>query len=380
MIGETAVRVLFLLSHLPNPRMCKRMQVLSSRYDLHVVYWDRCTRTSAPFSIPSGVVCNPITVRAPLGRMWHRLFPLLRFAKAAVSVAGSIKPDIIHCGGLDMLVVAWCFRYARGKRVRLVYEVADLPRVVFNRDNRPIAFALRKLIAAIEWYLLRSVSLLIVTSPHFWSRHYRGHILEDQVLFLPNAPARAQFASYEPKLHGPFTVGAIGSVRYPEQLKMLIRVAGSIPGVCVMIAGDGPSHDEIRDYCSDKPHVCFHGPYNYQKDIVDLYARVDCVYSVYDTSIDNVCVALPNRLYEAIVCQLPIIAAKGTELGHLVESAQIGFAVSDTDDQSLKDAINAMVTDPTQVDEIKKRLHNIRSDFYAEKGSRALLAKYEKFM
>ena len=42
----------------------------------------------------------------------------------------------------------------------------------------------------------------------------------------------------------------------------------------------------------------------------------------------NVQIALPNRLYEAVYTDTPIIAAKGTYLGELVDKYKIGKTIS----------------------------------------------------
>ena len=57
-----------------------------------------------------------------------------------------------------------------------------------------------------------------------------------------------------PKKERPnFTIGFIGSVRYVEQLKMLIdAVEESGSNIHILIAGDGPGYDEIERYCRAK--------------------------------------------------------------------------------------------------------------------------------
>ena len=72
---------------------------------------------------------------------------------------------------------------------------------------------------------------------------------------------------------------------------------------------------------------------------------IDCVYSVYDTSLKNVQLALPNKLYEAIKCNLPIIVAKNTKLSDIVKEWGVGMEVSDNDENELLQAIIRLKND-----------------------------------
>lgn len=139
---------------------------------------------------------------------------------------------------------------------------------------------------------------------------------------MPNIPEAAPFAKYKRKTRGKFTVGFIGSIRYLKQMKMLVDAAERA-GCNVLFAGAGVTTSDylhIIEYCKDKYFVTFTGKYNYNEDIANLYGAVDCIYAVYDADNPNVRIALPNKLYEAVYCKLPIIVAKGTYLSEIVEN------------------------------------------------------------
>ena len=59
------------------------------------------------------------------------------------------------------------------------------------------------------------------------------------------------------------------------------------------------------------------------------------MYAVYDADMANVRVALPNKLYEAVYCEMPLIVAKGTYLQQLVESWGVGLAIDHTSVEAL---------------------------------------------
>lgn len=204
---------------------------------------------------------------------------------------------------------------------------------------------------------------------------------KDKYLFIPNAPSKRVFNKYEKRYHDSFTIGFIGSVRYVAQLKMLIDAVNELnEDIKIFIAGSGPGHKEVLNYSRDKDFVEIYGPYNYEKEIVSLYEKVDCVYSVYDTKLHNVRIALPNRLYESIVCSIPIIGAKGTMLGKFIEKNQIGTTVDSDDKEELKNVLLKLINSNELIALYQKNCNRIKSNYYYEKNSEKLLGEYKKLI
>lgn len=354
------------------------MMALLGLFRVSVVYWDRQLPVRGVYPLPPGVSAYRVALRAPLGQPLKRFPRLMIFCARSIKLLCQLRPDVVHCGNLDMLVIGSIYRRFFNPGAKIVYEVGDLPLVLYNNKRGFISRVLRSVYARLERLVCRSVSLLVITSPYFWGSHYVTFVPQDRVLYLPNAPERRVFSAYRRKLHVAFTVGFIGSIRYPVQLKMLVDATRDLAGIRVLIAGDGASYHDIEEYATEEPHVQFHGPFNYEKEIADLYGMIDCVYAVYDPEIDNVRVALPNKLYEAIVCELPIIAAEGTELGRFITEHGIGLTVSANASSRLRQAISEMAGDPAKIESCKRSLQNLKRDSWAEAGFLDLRRRYER--
>jgi len=352
------------------------MTALEQEHSVEVVFWDRCLDVRTPYSIPVGVKAHSIAIPGPQGQWIRRIIPLLEFRHKSLKVLQNIGPDVIHCGGLDMLFVAHSYKRFVDRNASLVYEIADLREVVYNTDRDLKSRILKKFFQTWEKHLCKRVSLLVVTSPYFWDNYYCAFVPKEKVLFIPNTPEYNLFSHYKKKPHDGFTIGFIGQIRYPKQIKILIDASEDIQGVRVFLAGSGPSYEEIRDYCAEKEHVLFHGPYNYQEDIISLYSEIDCVYSVYDTSRDNVRVALPNRLYEAIACELPVLVADNTALADFVTKHRIGFAISDTDVSGLRSLIARLSVQGELLESTREHLRELKPLYSAEVGYELLLQAY----
>ena len=69
------------------------------------------------------------------------------------------------------------------------------------------------------------------------------------------------------------------------------------------------------------------------------------MYSVYDADMQNVRVALPNKLYEAVYCEIPLIVAKNTYLAQLVDEWGVGLAVDHKNKDELVEALHRLQSD-----------------------------------
>ena len=161
---------------------------------------------------------------------------------------------------------------------------------------------------------------------------------------MPNSPDLSAFKNCKHDGHEKFTVGFIGVVRYPDQLKMLIE-ASEEANVNVMFAGFTEGCPEIQEMAEARNNVTYYGRYDYDKDIAKLYGACDAIYSVYDSKMKNVSIALPNKLYEAVYCSLPIIVSKNTYLAEMVEKYNVGIAIESTGKEMLIKLLSRLSSD-----------------------------------
>ena len=104
---------------------------------------------------------------------------------------------------------------------------------------------------------------------------------------------------------------------------------------------------------------------------------VDCVYAVYNADVKNVRIALPNKLYEAIFCDLPIIVAKNTYLSDLVNEWNVGVAVDHKNPEELRLALSKLMKDQQYYNELRDECKKKRSILIEEfeKGKRDMESK-----
>lgn len=105
------------------------------------------------------------------------------------------------------------------------------------------------------------------------------------------------------------------------------------------------------------PNYYFHGKFKNPEDLPKIYSNIDILLSTYNAKSVNVQYAEPNKLYEAMYFQTPIIVSRGTFLERKVKELGIGFSVDVFDSQS----VNMLIDQLTQerLTEVTKKISKI---------------------
>ncbi|WKV08012.1 glycosyltransferase [Thermoanaerobacterium sp. CMT5567-10] len=349
-------KVLFIVPHNIDPRIKKRIRIfINNNYQVYLLYGNRDKKSNNELDL---LGINNITwVNFSNSRSTiKRIFNLLLFSKNVCKYIKNIQPDIIYITGFEALI-AVCLCSLKNRK-KIFYEVPDLPGGRWRRNK-----IFKKVIDKLEKMLLNNIDRIVLTSP-FFIENYKEY--KTKIFIFENLPEKRIFANFEKKHHEKFTIGFFGEIRYKKSMETLIEGLGGLNNIDIIIAGKGIYYDEINDIAKKYSNIRMLGSYDYEKDIVYLYSLVDCIYSVYDLISDNVRLALPNKLYEAIICELPIIVSKGTKLEEFVKNKGLGFGISPDNKNELREIINNLISYKEILKDIEGNCRIIKDMYYYE--------------
>lgn len=345
-----------------NPRISKRIETLvSSENEVSVIYWNRThgfgmrlprQQGARYFEIGGTNVRNPI----------KRFLETRRLNEETLEKLEKIQPDIVYVMHLECMFSAR--KYCRKNNSLFVFEVSDLPGAWYLKN---LGF-LREPLSGILDRIVSSADAFVMTSPFFFTNYYRDRtrIPEERVFVFENVPRRCVFEKIRKEPSKKLRVGFVGGVRYFRSLQTLVEAAKELDDIEVIIAGAGPQIDAVEEISRGSANVTLLGGYDYEKDIARIYSGLDIVYSVYDPEMLNVKLALPNKLYEAIVCEIPIIVASGTCLEEYVKELGVGFSVTHGDVGSLRDLLVTLSRDREILQKISQHESRIKERFFYE--------------
>ncbi len=188
--------------------------------------------------------------------------------------------------------------------------------------------------------------MTVTTSEGFIDYHFNGQ-KPDNVFLIENRLDPSVLKLSRIKKH-PFikeniSFGFVGKPRFDSVLNFIQVVCRTFPQHTVHIFG-GPVEPQFR--VLEKYSNCiFHGFFNNPYDLPEIYSKIDFVLSTYDAGIENVCYAEPNKIYESIFFETPIIVSKNTFLEKKVQRLGIGYSVDALNDKEIIDFVSNISED-----------------------------------
>lgn len=229
------------------------------------------------------------------------------------------------------------------KKIKYFYEVSDLMEL---EQSNPIV---SKSLIVINRFILKKSILNILTSEGFLDFYYpQGADLHKNIV-IPNKlnrkclelPFPTAKSFNENNIMFSFT-GAIRS----QSLYQIIKTVGEMKKHEFHLYGiyADDEADLFKDLVQKYSNVYYHGPFKNPNDFPSIYSKVDIVICYYRTYENDIYLE-PNKLYESIFYEKPIVVAKDTFLGNKVQSLNIGYVIKADTYSEIDNFINSITHD-----------------------------------
>lgn len=331
-------KILFFLSHQPNPRFVKQINYLSRNdFDVTLYCFKRKTLADLNSSINEEVKIYDLGMIPNFSNPIKRISKYIYTVKKLKSIVKKKTYDFVILNNIDILLL---YLFSKSKsNTEIIIEISDLREYVFknNLQSRFLRYLEEKLYK-------NYVDKLIVTSKKYYSYHYSG-FFDGDVFVLEN-----KLLSKELKLQDNNTktaskkirIGIVGLLLRKNEYVKLFETYKDNLNVEIHIHGTGEFEKLIEKYSEDYENIIYHGKYNAFLDTQRIYNSIDIIYLVYESNDKNKnnILALPNKLYESIFYKVPILCSKGTYLGEIVDKYKIGCQIDYLKDREIEEAVN----------------------------------------
>ena len=329
--------IIFIAPQLQQPRVIRRITtVYNAGYSIKVYGFD-----SGIFSENLNSISFPVTEIVRRDKKDSKFKKAFCFIKTLYRIKKeNSKDDIYYIFSAEMGNFSWIL-----KNRKTIYEEADILGAYFAKSW------LRNLFRYIDMGTIKRSLLTVFTSEGFIDYTF-GKARPKNVLVIPNKLNSFFFNEERKKEVVPSVVdlnhikfGFVGIIRYPNTIVRFAEVIGrEFPQHEFHFFGD-PDVPSFLDSVKDLPNVFMHGPFVNPTDLPSIYSKIDVVVSCYDIKSWNVRVAEPNKLYEAIFFETPIVVSKETFLAKQVDYYNAGYAIKADDDQSIIDFVSGIKLD-----------------------------------
>lgn len=350
-------KVIFILSYSNNQNAIKRMEEFLEhgilveaygfkRHDITNIKTDKIKVDII------GAFDNSVSYKRRIPIMYHGIREVIRKYK---------KQDILfYLFGLD---VAGLFKLQSSKP--FIYEEEDLIYTYFNNG------LLRSLFTRLDRYVVQKSEKTVFTSAGFANFHF-GDNWPSKVSIIPNR-LKKEVLDYPPiKKQIDMThlrVAFVGSFRFQSVYNFAKVFSESFPSYEFHLFGSATDKENESLFNNlEKYHNCvFHGRFKNPVDLPSVYAQFDLLLSTYDIEYENVKYAEPNKLYEAIYYETPIIVSSNCFLGDKVKKMGVGYAINALNDDEVVSFVKGLTLD--SINDKKKAIKAIDKHYAIDDNS-----------
>ncbi|WP_019131317.1 glycosyltransferase [Alistipes communis] len=324
-------KVVFIANALGQPRVKKRiMQFIRQGYKVEVYGFDRDKLTDVSGWGVEVTMIGRIPSKLPyarrIGVIYRGIRQVLRRER---------DPNVLFY--LFQLDIAWI--YSLQSRRPYVFEESDL--VHTQIDN----WAVRNFFEWMDKRIIRKAACAVFTSEGFLKFHFGDKRCRNSVI-LPNkldvkvTECRSSLLEQKVPKPGSLQIGFVGCPRFKSLVKFAEVVVEDFSEVDLHFFGHIVEANKLEfEPFQHKKNCHFHGYFENPSDLPKIYSQIDIVLSIYDTDTINPRFAEPNKLYEAIYFETPIVVSEGTFLAEKVKKMNVGFVI----DASKRSAIHNFI-------------------------------------
>lgn len=318
-------RIVFVLDAIQDTHALKRVEeFVDNGFSIKVYGFNR-QNCSIPIN-PKYDIC--VLGEFPSGRKYLSRLPILYKGLRRVRRECS-RQDLYYYFGLNAALI--------GSLVvpgEYIYEECDLTHAYFNRQ---FVF---DFLECIDKHLIRKSKLTVLTSDGFRQLHF-GMSRPANIEIVPNRLNPACLDLYPPvakKRSDRLRIGFVGVIRSRQVYNFAKVFAALSPDHEFHFWGIfSPSYSQWEiDALLETPNIYYHGRFRNPDDLAAIYSQIDLTMATYDTTQINPQYAEPNKLYEAIFYETPIIVSHKSFLADKVERLGVGFSVDALDEEDIR--------------------------------------------
>ncbi|MFY1642463.1 glycosyltransferase family 4 protein [Methanoculleus bourgensis] len=304
-----------------------------------------------------------VTIPKPASTLLHPV-TLWRVFRACLGE----ECDVVHCHEPDALLLALLLKAVRGRKV--VYDIhehwpSEIPFDLGLPEVAVLTRTLASLISPVELLLARFADAKIAVSESVAER-FRGNGTEPVIIsnysVTDQAPPVPKARNSHSVVYMAGNMQMFHGIR--ECIQAISRVKATFPDVSLTLVGNVREDiGAIAAKTDPRPEITMTGYLPYRQ-MYETLCRGSIALLVFQPDYYNAYIGLPNKLFDYMLCGLPVVASDFPEIRRVVADTGCGVLVDPTDPGAIAEAIIYLMEHPEEA----RRM--------GENGRRAVLERY----
>tara|TARA_Y100001935_G_C17309782_1_gene515004 strand:+ start:4981 stop:5946 length:966 start_codon:yes stop_codon:yes gene_type:complete len=272
------------------------------------------------------------------GKYWNRIFKYLKLLVVIYQNHGLSRKHLYIVGiDLRLMSVLVINKYVE-------YVISDLAWLYYPQP-------FKKIFGIIDKLLAKYSNKVLMTSKGFYEGHFKSYVKKENLELTENK--LATYGKVFPLTNlkdDKIRIAYIGAFRYKEIISNLLKVVAGDKRLELNFYGDGFSDivDKMKKYASKHENITFNGAFKNPDDLQAIYQENNLNFVVYNNTLENERLAMPNKFYESGFFNVPILCATNTYVGKRAEELKMGWTC-DITELSIKNFLSSLTIDDIKI-------------------------------
>ena len=303
----------------------------------------------------------------------------------------TIEPDIISGHDLPALFIAWMSNLMRKNKAVLIYDSHEFE---LGR-NVQRSWTKKQLIRWCEHFLIKRCAFSIMVNDPIANEVQKQYRLKERPIVVRSTPnlwmidknicdkRRKEFLA-QMKNPQDMLLMYHGGLMKDRGIETLLKIVSLNPEVCAVILGNGAAeyNIELHKLASEYhvvDRVAFHPAVPIEK-LWEYVGAADVGMILAPAICKNHYYSLPNKFFENIQSETPLICPDYPAMSPIVSQYHIGLTCDPTDLESVNQCVEKMRTDKVFYQKCKANLIRAKKELCWENEKQKLIAAYQEIL
>jgi len=314
-----------------------------------------------------------------------KLRAYLKYLKETVNYCKNF--DIIHCNDLNTLPIGVIIKKFFNKNVKIVYDAHE-----YEINDKPNQSKINiKIKYLIEKFFIKYADKVITVSDSIANEYVKLYNIEKPAVVLNTPP----YKEIEKKdiFRKKFGIskgttiflyqGGLSSGRGIEILLETFKELANIPITynqytnkpVIVFMGYGELEELVKEYATKYENIYFH-PAVSPEVLLEYTSSADFGILFYENNCLNHYYCSPNKMFEYLMAEIPVIVSNLYEMRKIVEENRIGVVAKENTPEGLKEAIKKAIQ--LNKEELKQNIKRVKEIYNWQEQEKVLLKVYKE--
>jgi glycosyltransferase involved in cell wall biosynthesis len=311
-------------------------------------------------------------------RKWskNKLIQLIKYLEFVYKVIKKYKKvDIIHCNDLNTLPIGVLVKKFFNKNIKIIYDAHE-----YETEINGLKGIQKKLLKLLEKTLIKYADKIITVSNTIAGEYARLYKIEKPALVLNTPPYnkiekknlfREKFGIKDNQTIFLYQ----GGLSKGRGIEIILDAFKNIKdkNAVIVLMGYGVLENLIKNESKKYNNIYFH-PAVSPDVLLDYTSSADFGILFYENNCLNHYYCSPNKMFEYLMAEIPVIVSNLYEMKRLVENHAIGVVAEENTSKGLKEAIEKALLLDKEV--LQKNIRNAKEIYNWDEQEKVLLALY----